>query len=128
MMPSAPLKLMTAEEMEKVLASATECSEGECSVDEVGDLVGILLTQQKDLNDRIKQIGTMIKSLEVLNEKSDNRDEVRENVRAIMRVFSRPDSHRASRYAGGMATGYSGEVGDGPTDAYKALNPKKYKP
>jgi hypothetical protein len=27
----------------------------------------------------------------------------------------------------GIATGYSGEVGDGPSDAYKSLNPKPWK-
>jgi hypothetical protein len=119
---------MSTAELEKLIGTAVDCSEGECSVDEVGDLVQILQGQQKELNDRIGEIGRMIKSLEMMNEKSTGRDEVKETVRAIMRVFARSDGHKASVSARISPTGYSGEVGSGPTDAYKALKPKPYKP
>ena len=120
---------MSSEELETLISTAADCSEGECSVDEVGDLVQLLQGQQKDLSERIQRINGMIKSLEVMNVKSNQeRDEVRETVRAIMRVFAKSDGHRASASAKIKPTGYSGEVGSGPTDAYKALNPKAYKP
>lgn len=119
---------MSAEEIETLITSAVDCSEGECSVDEVGDLVELLQAQQKDLSDRIHKINGMIKNLEDMNTKDKDRDEVRETVRAIMRVFAKSDGHKASGTAKINPTGYSGDVGNGPTDAYKALKPKPYKP
>ena len=118
---------MSTEELDKLINTAVDCSEGECSVDEVGDLVQILQGQQKELNGRIQEIGNMVKSLEAMNKKGAGRDEVRETVRAIMRVFAKSDGHKASVSARVNPTGYSGEVGSGPTDAYKALKPKPYK-
>jgi hypothetical protein len=128
MMPTARLSLMSAEEMETLIASAVDCSEGECSVDEVGSLVDLLQAQQKDLSERIHKISGMITNLEDMNTKDKDRDEVRETVRAIMRVFAKSDGHKASGTAKVNPTGYSGDVGKGPTDAYKALKPKPYKP
>lgn len=122
------VNLMSTEELETLISTAVDCSEGECSVDQVGDLVVLLQGQQKELNERIKEIGAMIKSLETTNQKDKGRDEVRETVRAIMRVFAKSDGHKASVSARINPTGYSGEVGSGPTDAYKALKPKPYKP
>ena len=119
---------MSSAELENLMNSAVDCSEGECSVDQVGDLLELLQVQQKELNGRIQEIGSMIKKLEQTNQHESKRDEVRETVRAIMRVFAKSDGHKASVSANINPTGYSGEVGDGPTDAYKALNPKPYKP
>ena len=119
---------MSLQDIESIMASAQDCSEGECSVDQVGDLIQVLQTQQKELNERIQKIDTMVKRLENMNGKEKDRDEVRETIRAIMHVFSKSDGHKASMSARIKPTGYSGDVGKGPTDAYKALNPKPYKP
>jgi hypothetical protein len=122
------LSLMSLQDIEAIMASAQDCSEGECSVDQVGDLIQVLQTQQRELNERIQKIDTMVKSLENMNGKEKDRDEVRETIRAIMRVFSKSDGHKASTSAQIRPTGYSGDVGKGSTDAYKALKPKPYKP
>lgn len=129
MMTATPLNLMAPEQMEALISEAVECSEGECSVDDVGDLLETLKTQQKDLHAKIDEIKGMIKSLEIMNDKDADRDEVRETVRAIMRIFTISDSKGNDflPFAGGVATGFSGEVGKGPTTAYDALNPKPYK-
>ncbi len=105
------------------------CEAGECSVDDVDNLLGTLIEQQHILNERLTELDNMIKSLEVLNG-SDNRkvDEVRETVRALFRVFQMSAKASGNDYPSlSRPTGYSGEVGSGPTDAYKALNPKPWK-
>jgi hypothetical protein len=129
-MSATSLHLMAPDKMEALISEAVECSEGECSVDDVGDLLHTLKAQQKDLHAKIDDIKGMIKSLEVMNDKKGtNRSEVRETVRAIMRIFSvSPSGENDFRpFAGGIATGFSGEIGKGPTTAYDALNPKPYK-
>ncbi len=72
----------------------------------------------------------MVKSLEILNDADDrDHDEVRETVRAIFRVFAMgAEASGNDLPSTGIATGWTGEVGGGPTDAYKALNPKPWKP
>ena len=92
-------------------------------------LIGELMEHQHNLSERLTEINNMITSLEVLND-SDNRkvDQVRETVRAIFRVFQMSAKSSGNDYpALSKPTGYSGEVGSGPTDAYKALNPKPWK-
>jgi hypothetical protein len=129
MMTATPLHLMAPDQMEALISEATDCSEGECSVDDVGDLLHTLKDQQHDLHAKINEIKAMIKSLEVMNDKDAKRNEVRETVRAIMRIFSVSDTsgNDFRPLAGGIATGFAGEVGKGPTTAYDALNPKPYK-
>ena len=62
----------------------------------------------------------MVSHLQNLNEsKKREKEDVRAYVKDLLRVFDTS--------SGGFATGYSGDVGDGPTDAYKALNPKPWK-
>jgi len=126
---ASSLKLMAAEDIDALVKHATDCAEGECSIDEVDDLVDTLKQQQKELHDQVDKIRVMIKSLEVTNQQG-SRDEVKETVRAIMRIFAVSDKASGNDfpYSGGMATGYSGEVGDGPTTAYDALKPKAYTP
>jgi hypothetical protein len=106
-----------------------ECEQGECSISDVDMLIGELMEQQHILSERVLEVENMVKSLEILNG-SDERevDEVRETVRAIFRVFAMSDKSSGNDYpALSKPTGYSGEVGSGPTDAYKALNPKPWK-
>jgi len=123
------LGLMTPEETETLMTKATECAEGECSVDEVGDLIEVLKGQQKELANRVDQIRKMIKDLEGVNEADDRKvDEIRETVRALYRVFQLGDKASGNDYPRlQRPTGWTGDVGDGPKTAYDALPPKKYK-
>ena len=109
---------------------ATECAEGECSLDEVTELISILQMQQKELYKRVDEVRSMVKQLEDLNVKEGRKaDEIRETVRALFRVFQLGDSASGNDYPSlSKPTGYSGDVGDGPKTAYDALPPKPYKP
>mmetsp|Transcript_53813 Transcript_53813/g.161047 ORF Transcript_53813/g.161047 Transcript_53813/m.161047 type:complete len:122 (-) Transcript_53813:194-559(-) len=120
---------MSSEELDGLMSNGKECEEGECSIDDVGDLIGELLEQQTQLYNRVQELKDMIKSLEALNE-DDSRDvdEVKETVRAIVRIFQMGASASGNDYpALSRPTGYSGEVGDGPKTAYDVLSPKPYK-
>mmetsp|Transcript_60990 Transcript_60990/g.92194 ORF Transcript_60990/g.92194 Transcript_60990/m.92194 type:complete len:157 (-) Transcript_60990:403-873(-) len=135
MMPPAgriaprPLNLISQEEAEKILTHASDCIESECALDEVDELLVALKDQQRELNSRVQEIGTLIKSLENVHN-SDERevDEVRETVRAIFRIFQMGDKASGNDYPSlTKPMGYPGEVGKGPTTAYDALPPKKWK-
>jgi hypothetical protein len=81
-----------------------------------------LQEQKKVLQTRLDKIVNMISDLEHVNEKdSRETDGVRVLVQDMLRVFSRD----APKF---RATGYSGYVGKGPTDAYDSLSPKKWTP
>jgi hypothetical protein len=120
---------MTQEETDKMFKHATTCVEGQCNVDEVNDLIAELKSQQKELTNRLNHVNEMVNSLTHLNDKSDRKvDEVRETVRAIFRVFQLGDKASGNDYpALKRPTGWSGDVGSGPTTAYDALPPKKWK-
>ena len=118
--------MLSMEEIDAILGKGTNCEEGECTIAEIDDLIEELKDQQHQLSERIKNVD---KALEIMNLAEDREvDEVRETVRAIFRVFAMSDKasgndlHQLTK-----PTGYSGEVGSGPTDAYKALNPKPWK-
>jgi hypothetical protein len=121
---------MAAEELETLMAKATGCADSECSVDEVADFVELLKVQQKELSDRVTQVNSMIKSLEIINGQDDRKvDQVRETVRAIFRVFQLGDKGSGNNYPSlSKPTGWSGDVGSGPTTAYDSLPPKRWKP
>jgi hypothetical protein len=119
---------MTQEETENLMHKAEDCVAGECSLDQIDDLIDILKSQQKELYERVNQVKEMVETLEKVNSKSDGRnvDEVRETVRAIFRVFQMGDKASGNDYPKlSKPTGWSGEVGRGPTTAYDALPPKK---
>lgn len=120
---------MPQEEVDTLLTKAGDCAEGECSVDEVADLLDILKGQQKELYSRVQTVKEMINQLEHVNAKDDRKvDEVRETVRAIFRVFQLGDKASGNDYPSlSRPTGWSGEIGDGPKTAYDALPPKPYK-
>lgn len=81
---------MPAGEVDSLLTQAADCAEGECSVDEVSDLLLVLKGQQKDLYSRVQQAKDTISTLETVNEKSDREvDEVRETVRHLPRLPAR---------------------------------------
>jgi hypothetical protein len=127
--PRTQMNLMPAEDTDSIIAQANDCVEGECSLDEVEDLIQVLKTQQKELYDRVEQIRGMVKSLETGDVQDEREvDQIRETVRAIFRVFQLGDKASGNDYPSlSRPTGWSGEVGDGPTTAYDALPPKPYK-
>ncbi len=123
------LGLMSASENETVMKKAQDCYDGECSLDDVDELLHVLKEQQKELHSRVNQVKEVIKSLEKVNAKDDRKvDEIRETVRAIFRVFQLGDKASGNDYPTlSRPTGWSGEIGDGPTTAYDALPPKRIK-
>ncbi|KAG7351092.1 hypothetical protein IV203_010452 [Nitzschia inconspicua] len=124
------LSLMSQDETNAVLNKAEDCVSGECSIDQIDDLVDLLKEQQKELRDRLSQVNQMVETLEKVNKHPDGRpvDEIRETVRAIFRVFQMGDKASGNDYPSlSKPTGWSGEVGKGPTTAYDALPPKKMK-
>ena len=127
---TAPTQLnavLTSKELEAIVTRGHSCEHGECSIDDVDSLVAELQEQQHNLHERINEMNMMIKSLEVLNDKDDrDHDEVRATVESIFRLFSMGAKSHDFKPTG-MATGYPGDVGSGPSDAYKSLNPKPWK-
>lgn len=112
---------MTEEEIDGILQSASDCAEGECSVTDVQSLINELKEQENILENRLEAIMNMISHLQHVNEKQERKtDEVRAFVRDMLRVFNQ----EKPLY---FPTGFSGDVGDGPTTAYDALKPKPWK-
>ena len=109
------------------METASNCVEGECSLDEIDGLIGVLKEQQKEASDRLGKIKDMVKSLETVNAADDRSvDEIRETVRAIFRVFQLGDKASGNDYPSlSKPMGWTGEVGKGPTTAYDALPPKQ---
>ena len=120
---------MSQEDTDSIVSKVSSCVDGECSLDEVEDLIELLQSQQKEMYGRVEQIRSMVKSLETVNSQDDREvDQIRETVRAIYRVFQLGDKASGNDYPSlSKPTGWSGEVGDGPTTAYDALPPKPYK-
>lgn len=103
------------------MQSSLDCAEGECSIDDVSDLIVDLKAQHKEMTARMEDIMNMVGHLQTMN-KADQRkkDSVSQYVKDLLRVF---DTSK-----GGNAGGFSGDIGEGTTDAYKALDPKPWKP
>jgi hypothetical protein len=114
--------ILTEEETASILQSASDCAEGECSIDDVAELIFELKEQRKEMQTRLDRIMNMIADLERINAKDERKtDEVRAFVKDMLRVFS-TDKPMV------FPTGFSGDIGDGPTTAYDALPPKKWVP
>jgi hypothetical protein len=114
--------ILTEEETASILQSASDCAEGECSIDDVAELIFELKEQRKEMQTRLDRAMNMIADLERINAKEERKtDEVRAFVKDMLRVFS-TDKPMV------FPTGYSGDVGGGPTTAYDALPPKKWVP
>jgi hypothetical protein len=105
---------MTASETETLMKTANDCVEGECSLDDVSEMISVLQHQQKELDTRVKEVKQMIVQLEGNDRKVD---EVRETVRTKSSGNDYPSLSKPM--------GWSGEVVDGPQSAYDALPPKK---
>lgn len=54
------LNIMTHKETYELLNQAESCVEGECSLDEVGDLITLLRTQQRQLSARLDEVRDMV--------------------------------------------------------------------
>ena len=110
------------------MKTANDCAEGECSLDDVDELISVLQQQQKELSARVEDVKSMISQLESMNRNDDRKvDEVRETVRALFRIFQMGAKSSGNDYPSlSKPTGWSGEVGDGPQSAYDALPPKKW--
>eukprot|EP00980_Cylindrotheca_fusiformis_P003285 scaffold743_cov117-Cylindrotheca_fusiformis.AAC.4 len=120
--------IMTQEETENIMKHATDCTHGECSVDEVSELVSVLKGHQKDLRDRVEEVKKITKALETVHSRGAKVDEVQETVRALFRVFQLGDKASGNDYpALSRPTGWSGDVGKGPQTAYDVLSPKRSK-
>jgi hypothetical protein len=114
--------ILSDEETESILQSASDCAEGECSIDDVSELLYELKAQEKEMQNRLDKIMNMISHLQHINAKEERKtDEVRSFVKDMLRVFS---SDKPIVFP----TGYAGDVGGGPTTAYDALPPKKWVP
>lgn len=119
---------MSKDDTDAVLTQASDCAEGECSLDEVADLISVLQTHRKELSDRVEEIKKITSALEKVSSRGAEVDEIRETVRALFRVFQLGDKASGNDYPSlSKPTGWSGEIGDGPKTAYDALPPKPYK-
>ena len=118
---------MSASENEAVLKHAKDCVDGECSLDDVDDLISVLQEQQQELSSRLSQVTALRESLQKVNSEPHRPvDEIRETVRAIFRVFQLGDKASGNDYPSlTKPMGYPGDVGKGPTTAYDALSPKR---
>jgi len=126
---SALFGLLTEEETSEIMAKSLECADGECSIEDVENLLTDLKEQQLVLTARLEEVTQMIKSLGDVNKDEERKvDEVRETVRAIARLFLMGDKASGNDYPSlSKPTGWSGDVGKGSTTAYDALPPKKWK-
>ena len=114
--------ILSEQETESILKSASDCAEGECSIDDVSELIFELKEQEQEMQKRLEKIMNMIAHLQHINAKEERKtDEVRSFVRDMLRVFS---SEKPMYFP----TGFAGDIGDGPTTAYDALPPKKWLP
>ncbi len=112
--------LLSEDDTAAMIEKAHDCAEGECSVDDVSELIAELKSQQKEMSTRLEEIMNMVAHLQHLNENEKRKkDDVRAYVKDLLRVFG--DNSK------GFATGFSGDIGDGPTTAYDALEPKPWK-
>lgn len=84
-----PLNLIISEEeTERVMQTASDCVEGECSISEIAELISVLKGTEEDLQERMKAISNMITKLETMNgEENRETDEVRRFVEDLLWVF-----------------------------------------
>ena len=81
--------LMSDAEQEQVLKHATDCVEGECSLDEVSELLSVLKDTEHELEHRLEKIMNMVSHLQDINAKEERKtDEVRAFVKDLLSVFS----------------------------------------
>lgn len=113
--------ILSEQEIESIMQSATDCSEGECSLEDVNELIFELKEQQQIMEDRLVKTMNMIAELQNLNKQAEDRDEVKAFVKDMLRVFS----HEKPKFP---INGFSGDVKDGAKTAWDVLPPKKWSP
>jgi hypothetical protein len=117
--------LLSDEETQVILSSAEDCAAGECSVDDVEELLVELKDQQRTMEVRLDTVMNVVARLQKAtigtNEREIKGNQVEGLVQDLSRVFQtdKPGFH---------TSGYAGDMGDGPTTAYEVLPPKKCKP
>lgn len=80
---------MSDEETDAVLKHAGECMEGECSLDEVDDLIKMLKDTEHELETRVEKIMNMVAHLQHINAKEEREtNEVRQFISDMLRVFN----------------------------------------
>ena len=104
---------------------ADECAAGECSVDDVADLIHELKDQQKQMEKRLDVVMNTIAHLQhhidTSTEKEQHkRDEVKALVKDLLRVFN-------TDKPAFPLTGFSGDYSKKTMTAYDVLAPKPYK-
>lgn len=113
---------MSESEAAALLDAAEDCAAGECSLDDVSDLIEQLQEQEQILQARIDKVMNMVSHLQHANEKEDrSTDELKQLIQDTLRVFSQTKA----RF---NPTGYAGEVGKGSQTAWDVLAPKKWSP
>ena len=114
---------MTDEETASILQSADECAAGECSVDDVAELIYELKEQQQLMEARLQAVMNTVAHLQHINQsvEAKKRDEVKALVQDLLRVFS-------TEKAAFPASGFSGDYSKKTLTAYDVLSPKKWKP
>merc|ERR1711935_1037273 len=101
--------------------SVKDCAGGECTVDDVNDLLVDLREQKKQMESRLQMIDVMVSKLTSANDDSAREvDGVRQLVLDFLRVFNQDKPMFPP-------SGWAGEVGDGPKTAYDVLPPKPFK-
>ena len=113
--------LLTDDETASILQSADECAAGECSVDDVAELIYELKEQQHLMEARLEIVMNAVAHLQHVNEKAERkRDEVKALVKDLLRVFSTEKSAFP-------ISGFSGDFSKKTMTAYDVLSPKPWK-
>jgi Asp-tRNA(Asn)/Glu-tRNA(Gln) amidotransferase C subunit len=90
---------MSDAEQEKVLKQAGDCVDGECSLDEVSELLSLLKDTEHELETRLEKIMNMVSHLQDINAKEERKtDEVRAFVKDLLRVFAHDVRQRRPSY------------------------------
>ena len=114
--------LLSQEETDAIISKADACIESECSIDDVSELIKELKEQETILSNRLVDVMNMVAHLQKINTHGRDRDEIKAFVQDLLRVFSHEDTKH-------FATGFSGDIGKGPSTAYDAFFfPKKAAP
>ena len=113
--------ILSEDEVTSIMKAAEDCAQGECSLDDVSELIFELEEQQKLMQERLDKTVNIIGALKEMNAKAEDRDEVRAFVKDMLRVFS----HEKPSFP---IMGFSGDIGDGPKTAWDVLPPKKWSP
>jgi hypothetical protein len=112
--------LLTEEETQSILSNAQDCADGECSVDDVAELIFELKEQQQLMEERLSAIMNTVSHLQHLNQHEAKRDEVKAMVADLLRVF-KTDTNAFP------INGFSGDISKKTMTAYDVLSPKPYK-